>query len=984
MRFLTLAKFIGLWLIFSLWPAYASFGLPTSLGDLDEDQQATVTDLIRLINHKDGSAPLASELAPYADLDRDGNVTQTDVDLLARAIVGAYQLPLPQFPGAAGELLNDVLPDIPFAPEVFEEVEQPDGIPISTKHLIVAFTDQATVGEVNELLDNLNASVVGSMPDCDLVKLRMSSLSLAELLQSRETLSGNALIAAVSANVAGRDERLAGVDSTDPVSNDSRWSWELGSVSGEDGNYPWELSRVPQMWNLMDFARRQKSRGVKLDIAAIDARFYILHEDMPNGFKLEASHPNTRITTHGSAVIGIMAADHTNNRGVAGVYPLADQVIGSVYEEGLGITVQSADWFVFYDRLLDNIIGLLDKYPNLRVINISLGMPYYFGNRDPETDGPVEALDLITWGAIIDGFGDVWKWSIENYLEDHPAQKILIFVSAGNDSARATGGNDINSRYNSPMANVAIRYPSLPFFAVEALDSNSQPFGFTNRNHESSGSSISAGGRVLALAQPNTYTYGQGTSFASPFVAGVAGWLWQLDSDLSVSQVKQLLAGDSTSVEIPPEPNQASNMVDGFAASIGIDALRNNNKLQKALVDVDDGTMDGNLRKKALSGEKDPDSIHTSDKRRGDGVIDMKDFRVFRDAWLQATNNDLHLDGPSNHFKRDLNFDGAINGSAVNPPHPVDIPTPSGSIQILAENVFPRYDFNGNGKIDEGNYQQQPPADAVAPFKHDPDDACAGLDVAGGCLRDIDVMLKQNFWMPGEENVQIYPLPPSPQPNAEGGWTASFFTFPGEQVFKYLWSADFHFKMEGAGEFAFGSTPIPTGGVFLQSATLAKSRQDEWEGVLTMPFERGASALPPIQMTYGTVDQTNARLFSFEIHPKPGEDFRVELGMNTLALESTIRGKGNAIFPSEKVFEVFARANSDVSPFDERVIPNGQNASDFMDDVAREVLLPMALTPGWHSAEVEVDAAYDLETNASDETIGKLTGASFTGLPTIE
>ncbi|MCI0746812.1 MAG: dockerin type I repeat-containing protein [Verrucomicrobia subdivision 3 bacterium] len=66
--------------------------LPQSLGDLDEDGQATVLDLVRLIDHINSRTLLSAALQPYADVSEDGLINVTDVDLLAELILG---IPLP-------------------------------------------------------------------------------------------------------------------------------------------------------------------------------------------------------------------------------------------------------------------------------------------------------------------------------------------------------------------------------------------------------------------------------------------------------------------------------------------------------------------------------------------------------------------------------------------------------------------------------------------------------------------------------------------------------------------------------------------------------------------------------------------------------------------------------------------------------------------------------------------------------------------------
>ncbi len=75
-----------------LFPALTVSALPTKLGDLDGDGQATVLDLVLLINHSRGVSLLDSAAAPYADINQDGFVDQADINLLAQAILGQYPL----------------------------------------------------------------------------------------------------------------------------------------------------------------------------------------------------------------------------------------------------------------------------------------------------------------------------------------------------------------------------------------------------------------------------------------------------------------------------------------------------------------------------------------------------------------------------------------------------------------------------------------------------------------------------------------------------------------------------------------------------------------------------------------------------------------------------------------------------------------------------------------------------------------------------
>src|SRR5437773_2091768 len=71
---------------------------PLRLGDLDADSQPTVLDLVRLLNHINGTVSLSPALAPFADINEDGVIDQRDVDLLQSAVLGLSLLPNPFAP----------------------------------------------------------------------------------------------------------------------------------------------------------------------------------------------------------------------------------------------------------------------------------------------------------------------------------------------------------------------------------------------------------------------------------------------------------------------------------------------------------------------------------------------------------------------------------------------------------------------------------------------------------------------------------------------------------------------------------------------------------------------------------------------------------------------------------------------------------------------------------------------------------------------
>ncbi len=238
---------------------------------------------------------------------------------------------------------------------------------------------------------------------------------------------------------------------------------------------------------------------------------------------------------------------------------------------------------------------------------------------------------------------------------------------------------------------------------------------------------ISAPGRdIRSTCLLNGYCIMSGTSMASALAAGAASFLISYRNGLTWQQIRNALTTYSRPV------SGAADMLDIFYALMGLDLMAGNNQVQKELTDVDDGTVDGNLRATVFTSDtppdNQPDDIHTippggttTDHRRGDGYVTTRDFRAFRDAFLQirqvedaSLNTRVLLDGALTHFKTDLNMDGCLRARpdacdptnnpcvSANPPHPVDIPIPTNcaaGIGAPVENVYPRYDFNGDGKI---------------------------------------------------------------------------------------------------------------------------------------------------------------------------------------------------------------------------------------------------------------------------------------------
>lgn len=79
-----LVRVLAISLLFCTSRAFAS---PLFLGDLDQDSQPTILDIVTLVNHLQGDPVLDASLVAFADVDQDGLVTTSDIEALTELVL---------------------------------------------------------------------------------------------------------------------------------------------------------------------------------------------------------------------------------------------------------------------------------------------------------------------------------------------------------------------------------------------------------------------------------------------------------------------------------------------------------------------------------------------------------------------------------------------------------------------------------------------------------------------------------------------------------------------------------------------------------------------------------------------------------------------------------------------------------------------------------------------------------------------------------
>ncbi|MEX1253326.1 MAG: flexitail domain-containing putative surface protein [Dehalococcoidia bacterium] len=360
---------------------------------------------------------------------------------------------------------------------------------------------------------------------------------------------------------------------------------------------------------------------------------------------------------------------------------------------------------------------------------------------------------------------------------------------------------------------------------------------------------ISAPGfNILSDVLGNGYGVMSGTSMAAPHVTGLISYLLAYDPSLTIPQVKEKLR---TWVKADTWAG-ASFRIDAFATLLSTAGAA------RDMVDVSDPSKDGNRRvilgpNGAETGADTTLSSLPNQQSEPDGKIDMRDFRRFRDAWLQTCailpGNDalcpeafeIALNGAEDHPKKDLNFDGCVYLGG----------DPNGC--ITQELIQPRFDFNGDGRVRRGG-------GAELPIKSNGTPAANQGEAA--TMTDLEVLLSQ--WEPAAALTE--------------GWTPAAINLHDMMRSGDLEVHAEEFFNQGATEVTIQVKRTDTA-AYLPERTLSSNDPDGFI-VITAPateLEITASA---------SLDSQTVETAPVDVTLQPGEDRRVELCTSCLVLKA--------------------------------------------------------------------------------------------------
>lgn len=196
---------------------------------------------------------------------------------------------------------------------------------------------------------------------------------------------------------------------------------------------------------------------------------------------------------HGSFVSGIIAADSNNSKGSRGL---------STHAKIMSVKMLDENGMSSTERAVKGIEYAVNN--GAKIINASWGGSSY----------DQVLFDTIGWAA----------------------EKGVLFIAAAGNSASS---NDIDEKPTYPAS---FKIPNI--ISVAAYDFNDKLAKFSNFGKETV--HLGAPGVGIYSTIVNGYKFSEGTSYAAPFVSGVAALLYSAFSDLEFSQVKERLLASTT------------------------------------------------------------------------------------------------------------------------------------------------------------------------------------------------------------------------------------------------------------------------------------------------------------------------------------------------------------------------------------------------------------------------------------------------------
>jgi hypothetical protein len=535
---------------------------------------------------------------------------------------GPRQL-IPLLPGRASASASKALVhydiDDRVAPSEIETVT-PD-VKVARTKLLIAFTPDATVGEINALLTSINGKITAMLKGVNQIIVRIpdpGSLSALDTLINTY-IAGNPIVRYV-------------LKGTMPVK--ASLPPPLDPTSTYFDNITHHLDvRAHAAWNAKELIRNKVSPHIIVTDGFGDGP--------PNAdFAVNALN-NADFGTgdrepHGYHVLGIMAATYGGDtvRGSAtGMYPGSgtDMLTLSVVDDTWGYT--SLD---IRQKLMELLEALRTDNQVGVILNTSLG---YLCPSGSYIDKTCIEPGALAWVEQVRGPA-LWPTGLTG--PESLESRFLHVTAAGNIRMMGDTDASLNSEWNAARLLPGLVVPETgnPLMnltntlVIENRERSPVTLGGTPgclaADSKVPGNLSAIGQNVFSLTgSSDGYDWMSGTSMATPQVAGLAAYMWIIKPGLSPQQIMDILirTADNSSCGGP----QSAPVIDAYAAVLALDRNYPDMEVRRAILDLNN-----------------------------DRYFDEKDVEQFLTEFGAAN-------GAKDYSRYDLNGDGLTGGTATRP-----------------------------------------------------------------------------------------------------------------------------------------------------------------------------------------------------------------------------------------------------------------------------------------------------------------------------